>query len=72
LEFSFWKLLLLIVSAFKGVDFSETPIHPPLGDILGPFIFSVQDGNSERARTWDDVSKMGTQIFMLFHFEKIT
>jgi len=37
LEFPFWKLLLLIVSAFKGVDFSETPIHPPLGDILDPF-----------------------------------
>ena len=28
LEFPFWKLLLLIVSAFKGVDFSESPIHP--------------------------------------------
>ena len=39
LEFSFWKLLLLIVSVFKGVDFLETPIHPPpLGGILCPFI----------------------------------
>ena len=29
LEFPFWKLPFLIVSAFKGVNFLETPIHPP-------------------------------------------
>ena len=38
LEFPFWKLPLLIISAFKGVNFQKrlfTP--PPLGGILGPF-----------------------------------
>jgi hypothetical protein len=55
LEFPFWKLLLLIVSAFKGVVFSETPIHPPLGDILGPFTLpcphqAAKEGRGERHR----------------------
>ena len=37
LEFPFWKLPLLIVSAFKGVNFQKRLFTPPLGDILGPF-----------------------------------
>ena len=37
LEFSFWKLSLLIVSAFKGVNFQKRLFTPPLGGILGPF-----------------------------------
>ena len=37
LEFPFWKLPFLIVSAFKGVDFLKRLFTPHLGDILGPF-----------------------------------
>ena len=37
LEFPFWKLPLLIVSAFKGVNFQKRLFTPPLGGILGPF-----------------------------------
>ena len=37
LEFSFWKLPFLFVSAFKGVNFLKHLFTPPLGGILGPF-----------------------------------
>ena len=37
LEFPFWKLPLLIISAFKGVNFQKCLFTPPLGGILGPF-----------------------------------
>ena len=37
LEFPFWKLPFLIVSAFKGVNFQKRLFTSPLDDILGPF-----------------------------------
>ena len=44
LEFSFWKLPFLIVSAFKGVNFQKRLFTPPLGGILGPFTF-IDEGD---------------------------
>ena len=47
-RFHFWKLPLLIVSAFKGVNFQKRLFTPPLGDILGPFNEAIRGGAGYR------------------------